>query len=196
MTTAVITMTDNESTIVTDCRFPRWRARLVHDEHAGEPDGDALAPALLVPRHSRPRFAAGVYVPVHAAQMLAAWSHLSDRDLFCRYLRIYHGASTVAVANTAEVDVIVFDTADFRRHVGITTPPVDLSGEKAEWQAWLDGDVYGVVVERHRTGTITWDDNTTTATSQWREVDSMWGLFGHEYAHQEALDLLHDHAAG
>jgi hypothetical protein len=31
--------------------------------------------------------------------------------------------------------------------------------------------------------------------SQWREVDALWGLYGHEYARQHALDLLHQFAA-
>jgi hypothetical protein len=182
--------------VVTDDRFPRWRARLVHDEDAGEPDGDALAPALLVTARGRPRFATGVYVPERAGQIVAAWTRLDDRDRFGRYLRICHGVTAVAVATSADLDVVVFDTADFRRHVGITTRPADLSGEAAEWQAWLDGDVYGVVVERRHNGTTTWDDDTVTATSAWREVDAVWGVFGHEYAHEYAVDLLHDHAAG
>jgi hypothetical protein len=188
-------MGEDPSAIVTDDRFPRRRARLVHDDYAGEPDGDALAPALLVANRGRPRFATGVYVPVQAQQIVAAWSGLADRDLFGRYLRICHGVTTVAVVSTAEVNVVIFDTADFRRHVGITTP-ADLAGERAEWQAWLDGEVYGVIVERHHTGTTTWDDGTITATSAWREVDAVWGLFGHGSAHRHALALLHDHAAG
>jgi hypothetical protein len=51
-------------------------------------------------------------------------------------------------------------------------------------------------VERHHTGTTTWDDDTVTGASAWREVDAVWGLFDHAYAHQHALDLLHDHATG
>lgn len=188
-------MHEDLSQTVTDDRFPSWRARLVHDEDAGEPDGDALAPALLVPARGRPRLANGVYLPANAERILAAWGRLADRDRFRRYLRICHGATTTAVASTADADVVIFDTGDFRRHVGMT-PPADLSGEQAEWQAWLDGDVYGVVVERHHTGTTTWDDATTSAVSQWREVDALWGLYGHEYARQYALDLLHQHATG
>jgi hypothetical protein len=187
-------MDEDLSQTVTDDRFPRWRARLIRDEDAGEPDGDALAPALLVPTRGRPRLANGVYLPAHAERIVSAWGRLADRDRFRRYLRICHGATTTAVASTADTDVVIFDTTDFRHHVGITTR-ADLSGEQAEWQAWLDGDVYGVIVERHHTGTTTWDD-TTTATSRWREVDALWGLYGHAYARQYALDLLHQHATG
>jgi hypothetical protein len=78
-------MSDNLSATDTDDRSPGWRARLIHDDCVGEPDGDALAPALLVPSRGRPRLAKGVYLPAHAEQILAAWLHLADRDTFCRY---------------------------------------------------------------------------------------------------------------
>lgn len=188
-------MSDDLSATVADDRFPGWRARLIQDDCAGEPDGDALAPALLVPCRGRPRLAKGVYLPVHAEPILAAWLYLADRDRFCRYLRMWHGVTAIAVVSTADLDVLIFDTADYRDHVGMQSP-ADLSGEEGEWQSWLDGDVYGVKVERHHSGTTTWDDNTTTATSQWREVDAVWGLYGHEYAMRYAHDLLHDCAAG
>jgi len=192
----VAAMSEDLAGTVTDDRFPGWRARLIHDDCAGEPDGDALAPALLVAARGWPRFAKGVYVPAHAEQIVAAWCRFADRDRFCRYMRMWHGVTAIAVASTADLDVVIFDTADFRRHVGITTLPADLSGEHDEWQAWLDGDVYGVTVERHHTGNTTWDDTTTTATSQWREIDAVWRLYGHEYATRYAHDLLHDCAAG
>ena len=70
--TAVDAMSDDLSATVTDDRVPGWRARLIHDDCAGEPDGDALAPALLVPSRGRPRLAKGVYLPVHAEQIVAA----------------------------------------------------------------------------------------------------------------------------
>lgn len=189
-------MGEAASQIVTCARYPGWRAKLVHDIDAGEPCGDALAPALLVAGCGLARFAQGVYVPEPAAQIVAAWYRLADYDRFCRYLRICHGVSSVAAATTAQQEVLVFDTAEFRRHVGATAPAVDLSGEQAEWRAWLDGDVYGVIVQRHRTGTTRWDDGTTSAASTWREVDSVWGLFGYDIAYQQALDLLQQHAAG
>lgn len=188
-------MYEDLSQTITQDRFPRWRARLVHDEDAYEPDGDALAPALLVPAHGRPRLATGVYLPAHGEQIVAAWSRLADQDGFCRYLCICHGVTTIALASTADADVVIFDTAEFRRHVGITAPP-DLSGERCEWQ-----DVAGRRrLRRDRatpvTGTTAWDDDTTTATSQWRDVDAQWGLFGREHATERARDMLHDRAGG
>ncbi|MGI5185496.1 hypothetical protein ACQEVZ_55560 [Dactylosporangium sp. CA-152071] len=179
---------------MTDDRHPGWRARVVHDEYAGEPDGDALAPALVTAARTTPYLAKGVYVPHAANMILAAW-HSLGRDLFQRYLRMFHGVTAIAVAFNRDTDVWCFDTADFRRHVGITTTPADLASERAEWQAWLDGEVYGVIVERRRAGTTTWDDGTTAAVEQWLEVESVWGMYGHAYAREEAADLLHTCAA-
>jgi hypothetical protein len=188
-------MSDDPSWIVTDDRYPGWRARLVHDECAGEPDGDALAPALVTTAVSKPYRANGVYVARAADAILAAWQRL-DRDLFGRYLRMFHGVTAIAVASNWPTDVLIFDTADFRRHVGMTTTPADLTGERDDWQAWLDGDVYGVIIECRRTGTATWDDNTTTAVERWQEVESVWGMYGHTCALEEAADLLPACAAG
>jgi hypothetical protein len=131
-----------------------------------------------------------VYVPEAADAVLAAWQRLDDRDMFERYLRMFHAVTTVAVASNGQTDVLVFDTADFRRHVGMTTTPAEVSGERDEWQAWLDGDVYGVIVERRRAGIIAWDDATTTTIEQWWEVESVWGIYGHTYALEEAAELL------
>ncbi|ROO52761.1 hypothetical protein EDC02_7702 [Micromonospora sp. Llam0] len=181
--------------VVTDDRLPGWRARLIHDDSAHEPDGDALAPALLVARRGQPHLATGVYVPAHGVRIVAAFDRLGDRDRFERYLRIHHGTTSLTAVSTPGLDVLIFDTTDFRALVGMTVP-ADLTAERTEWQAWLDGDVYGVCVERHHTGVTTWDDNTTTAVSQWRVVEDVWGLFGHTSATDYARDLLRECAAG
>jgi hypothetical protein len=187
-------MSDDPYWIVTDDRYPGWRARLACEEYADEPDGDALAPALVTTALSKPYLAKGVYVPQAAAAILAAWQHL-DRDLFGRYLRMFHGVTTIVVATNGQTDVLIFDTADFRRHVGMTATPADLTGERDEWQAWLDGEVYGVIIERRRTGTTTWDDNTITAVERWQEVESVWGMYGRTHAVEEAVELLSGCAA-
>jgi hypothetical protein len=188
-------MSNDPSSIVTDDRHPGWRARVLHDEYAGEPDGDALAPALVTAARTTPYLAKGVSVPQADTVILTAWQSLG-LDLFARYLRMFHGVTAITVSSNQYTDVWCFDTADFRRHVGITTTPTDLAGERAEWQAWLEGEVYGVIVERRRAGTTTWDDGgTTTVVEQWLEVESVWGFYGRTYAMAEAADLLHTYAA-
>jgi hypothetical protein len=87
-------MSEDPDSIVTDDRYPGWRARLVYDEYAGEPDGDALAPALVIVTTRQPYLAKGVFMPQSAEEILAAWQQLEDRALFERYLRMFHGATT------------------------------------------------------------------------------------------------------
>lgn len=185
-------MSDLDQT-VTDGRYPGWRARLVYDQDA-QPYGDALAPALLAWRGHRARFAGEVFVPAAHQEIVRAHGHYRDPDLFERYLRIVHQATTIVTVEQGDLTVWIFDTGDYRTHLGLQ-PPVDLSGERAEWRAWADSAAYGVIVEQRHTGTTRWDDDTVDEVEQWREVDSLWGLFGHDYATGQARELLTDHAA-
>ena len=139
-------MTDLE--IVTDDRYPGWRARIVTDTNAGQPWGDAHAPALLAER-GHVEWASEVYQSKHAARILEAWRRL-DTEVFQRHLRLAHGTANKEITDQ-----------DAR------TGPADLTGEIQQWRAWLDGDVYDdVVVERH------------TADRCWTHQDSPRGLYG------------------
>lgn len=158
-------MTDHE--IVTDDRYPGWRARIVADIEAGQPWGDALAPALLVER-GYAQWAGEVYQSKDAARILQAWRRL-DPQVFERYLRLAHGTTAIDQISERNLTVITFDTAGFREHVGISGP-ADLGGEHADWRAWLDGDVYEVIVEQH------------TAEQCWIHHDALCGLYGWAYA--------------
>ena len=170
---SAITMAELE--IVTDGRYPGWRARIGVDDQASQPGGDALAPALLVQRRHA-EWASEVYQIRNAARVLEAWRRL-DCDVFERYLRLAHGATAVEQISERDLTVITFDTAAYRDHVGITAP-ADLSSEILEWRAWLDGDVYAVVVEQH------------TAEQCWTVQDAVCGLYGWPYARQQAEELL------
>jgi hypothetical protein len=176
--TTVVTMAELD--IVTDDRYPSWRARIGVDDHVGQPWGDALAPALLVER-GHVEWAGEVYQSAHADRILEAWRRL-EPDVFERYLRIAHRTSAVAQISGRDLTVITFDTAAYRDHVGITDAIADLTGEVAEWRAWLDGDVYEVVVERH------------TAEQCWTHQDSLCGLYGWPYARECAAELLAENA--
>ena len=167
-------MTDPSFT-VTDDRHPGWRARLIVDDHAGQPWGDALAPALLIERYRYARMASEVYQPKHAERILDAWSEL-DGPVFERYLRLVHGATAISHGTSQDYTVVAFDTAEYRAHAGITGAG-DLTGEVHEWRAWLDGDVYGVVVEQH-------------TKHCWTTHDSLWGLYGYDYATSQAQTML------
>lgn len=179
--------------IITDDQYPRLRARLVHDQDAHQPDGDALAPALLAWRGDRAVFAKDVFVPDGRHEIVHAHSHYQSRDLFERYLRIVHAVTEIVTIDTPDLLIWIFDTADYRAHVG-HTGPIDLSGEHTEWLAWAQGDVFGVIVEQRHAGTTVWDDGRVDDFVQWRHADSLWGLYGHDYAVVTARELLGDAA--
>lgn len=170
-------MTDRNLLIVTDDQYPGWRARLIVDEDCGQPWGDALAPALLIERRRHAVLASEVYPPKHADRILAAWNHLGGGTTFERYLRLAHGTTAISHVTGQDLTVIIFDTGEYRSHVGITGD-CDLAGEVHEWRVWLDGDIYGVVVEQH------------TAEHCWTDHDSLWGLYGYDYASSEAATML------
>ncbi len=190
-------MSDTIADTITDDALPGWRAVIHYDMSASEPYGDALAPALLVWDRwdrGRPEWGSQVYRPTDADTIAGAFRHYADDDLFTRYLRIWHGVTTVEHVSHRDGTVLIFDTADWRSHVGMPEHalPADLSGEAHEWRAYVDGDVYGVVVEHHRTGTTTWDDDRTDDVDDWEHVDSCWGFFGFEYATERATEMLHE----
>ena len=116
-----------------------------------------------------------------ADRILEAWRRL-DPAVFERYLRLVHGTTAIEEATERDLTVITFDTAAYREHVGITGP-AGLTGEYQQWRAWLDGDVYEAIVERH------------TADECWIHQDALCGLYGWSYAHQRAVDLLTDNAS-
>lgn len=156
-----------------------WRYRILYDEEYFQPWGDALAPALLVERGRYARFADDVYQPKHANEIFAAWRHFGDLAMFERYLRIMHATTAVERVDSHDMTVITFDTNDFRAHAGITGV-TDLSGEAAEWRAWLDGEVFGVQIEQ-RTG---------SGPGDWAVRDEIWGLYSWDYAISEATRML------
>ncbi|MFF5230230.1 hypothetical protein [Dactylosporangium sp. NPDC000521] len=179
--------------IVTDPRHDGWRAVLVTDIDAGQPWGDAFAPTLLIDRDGRAHLAAEVYQPAHGHRIETAYEHFADVDRFARYLRIHHGTSTVAVITGPDCTVLVFDTAAYRTHIGVTGG-CDLTAEQTEWRAWLDGDVYGVLVQQ-RVPALHCLVCGHSEPERWCDLDAYWGFYGTGYGAGRALELLRDAAA-
>ena len=51
--------------------------------------------------------------------------------------------------------------------------------DEATIQQWADGEVYGYVIERQ-----------CGSCSGWEQVDSLWSLYGYDYAHAAAVSAL------
>jgi hypothetical protein len=62
--------------------------------------------------------------------------------------------------------------------------------ELNEWRAYVEGDVWGYVVERKVDLSMTDCD----VIESWEEVDSCWGFYGEEWAEQAAVEALDDEA--
>ena len=131
---------------------------------------------------------------------------VSSEEFAARYMRIFHG-TTVAIVrsrvNQGGSTVLLLNTPAFRAHIGIDnadgsralngagSPTADeialsLDGEMQEFQAWLDGDVYGVghAVNPER---ISHDDEIDLDTF---DVElTCWGFYGEDYAKEAALEM-------
>lgn len=61
----------------------------------------------------------------------------------------------------------------------------------ADWQAWLDGEVYGVILEE----LTTWTSNTIAGPrtrDEWESIESVWGFYGSDYAKEAGLETFGD----
>jgi hypothetical protein len=59
----------------------------------------------------------------------------------------------------------------------------------AEWQAWLDGDVYLVAVQE----CVTWSADGRPDRDAWESVEYVGGFYGRDYAEERARDMLTEH---
>lgn len=183
---------------------PRVLAVIERDNDASGPGGDALAPTLLGDgwgtRHYRD--ADDVFQdPSVTAAFLRACDHYGvipsaagyEADgIVARYMRVFHGTEFRAGSSTVDryANVVVFDTPAWREHVGIDPDaPSDLSGERDEWQAYLDGDVFGVGYAVRETHVL--DDDKPVDLDDWRVDMECWGFYGEDYAKDAALRFDH-----
>lgn len=178
-----------------------YRVRLEQDQDADQPYDDGAVPILRMdgnPYHGGEVTAfnkqAEPYVEAlrRLAERWGAGNH--GLDTFERYLKIFHGTVKVQqYGQTPYTDYLYigFDTSAWAEEVG--APREALSGENylAEVVAWLEGDVYGVIVEKHRKGRTEWDDGDETYPEEWVETDhAVWGHYGREWAEQAAHEAL------
>lgn len=76
---------------------------------------------------------------------------------------------------------------------GVSEDDVDqpAKASAADWQAWLDGEVYGVALEE----LTTWTTNTVAGErtrDEWETVESVWGFYGADYVKAAAVETFGD----
>lgn len=161
----------------------KYRVNIVADEDGHKPEGDCMAPTLQLDGYN----ATIMYGDDSFADVFNHFAEhtMNPVDAFERYVRIFHGATSVEsynVGNRREYAYVTFDTAEWRERVGAPEESKDLL---TEVRAWADGDVWGVVVEKR----VTWStDEELDDMDTWEEVEAVWGYYGHEWAEQEARE--------
>jgi hypothetical protein len=171
----------------------RYRVVLRVDEHAEAPYDEGSSPILRVEYTSRGWRAelvdkTGGYAPEHIDAIVAAASRFGgDTDLFERYLRMFHGTRDIVWYQSREgASYVTFDTPDWRAHLGIADDAADVVSLE-EWRAYVEGDVYGWVVEER----ATWHrDGSDDTHETWEHVESCWGFYGREYAEEAAREAF------
>ena len=182
------------------------RVRIIIEEGPSEPYDDGSSPLM---RYRRDR----TYGGWHAEQIemtshrvhpniisaLAKWG--DDDDLFERYLRAFHGTTQVVWwdhPDGGDPRYVTFDTAVWRDEMGLTAehlaknPDIKVAS-MGEWRSYVEGDVWGYVVEK----CVTWkpvdvDADEDVSMQTWEQVKdySLWGLYGREYAEEAAREAF------
>jgi len=123
------------------------------------------------------------------------------RETFERYLRIFHGMRSIVwmvdhPSASLAYSYVTFDTEDWRTKMGLTEeylaehPDVEGDGfaNLDEFQAWIEGDVYGYRIERKQRWLPVNDENevvsflSTTEMTTWEDEDACFGFYGHDVA--------------
>lgn len=203
-----------------------FRAKIVIDNDPQEPYNDGMSPII---RFERPAYeqVGGTSFKVPSKIEYAAAD--LDRDVFERYLRIFHGATDVQWWHSGDNLYVSFDTAEWRAAMGLDDEhmafmrardprwsPVDMT----EWQEYVNGNVFGVIVERAVSRDITIDDlqdaragmadpvlfddvvdaavdavrsSDDENDTTWTEIHAVWGYYGDDYAAQVAREELQNY---
>lgn len=110
-------------------------------------------------------------------------------EIVDRWLRVYHGGSLTTISSSTDrrgSTYVVYDTRAMRGYWGQTGEMLETSDPDApEWQAYIDGEVYVVSVER----ATAFDEDDEPCG--WDVVEGpIGGHYGDDWAAQAALDML------
>ena len=102
-----------------------------------------------------------------------------DTEFVERYARAFLDAVAVDWYDDYQGGrVFGYITNEVAEREGIPHPTSYLQNELKEYRAWVEGDVYGIIVE-----------------SSGDELDSCWGYYGYEYAMEELKMWFDSHVA-
>ena len=199
--------------------YQDWRLVLIHDPNADMPYDEGSTPLVQFQVSWRGMTTDIDHVSATAnytlpESILDAFQHFGadedeDREKFARYLRIFHGMRSIVWLRNhpmAAYDYVTFDTQEWRDRAGLTEeylaahPEVQGEGfaNLDEFQAWIEGDVYGYRIERKQRWLPVNDENevvsflSTTEMTTWEEEDACFGYYGHDVAMDAAAEAFDD----
>ncbi|MFF3006321.1 hypothetical protein ACFVTF_26345 [Kitasatospora sp. NPDC057940] len=170
----------------------RYRVRLVADEDAINPreDHDNLAHVITIDTYL------GRYVPVDKdggpladAWKRVSWNRWTGVECFSRWARIFHGAIVIESRPAHGPASLWYLLADDAAALGML-PEAYLDAERAEYEAWANGEVYGYVLEE----AVDWRRAGGEVRTTWEPVDSSFGHYGYGWAVVVAREALALHA--
>lgn len=197
--------------------YPHFRARIVTDEYPDAPYDDGSSPIVRVAYSRRhdgweaEQVDSGTSHRIDSGIEDAAAKWGDDVDKFERYLRIFHGTTAIKWFDSGDFSCVTFDTAVWREEMGLTEahlaahPEVrDGLANMDEYRAYIEGDVYGIVIEK----LVQWvklagdqpifqnDDGSDGIREEWEDVDSFFGFYGDVdgYVTETAREMLKDAA--
>jgi len=178
-----------------------YRVRLVCDEYAEKPHDDCSAPVLRIePARAehvddggRPHYSDDAVedaVNRWGGPDSDGWKYVE------KFLRAYLGVTRIDTYYSGNYWYAAYDSADWREYTGV--PAGSAENFLAEWRAWIEGEVYGYVVERKvhveqtRAVSVSGDlvREEESEYDEWEETDSCWGYYGYEWAKQNALEAF------
>lgn len=182
-----------------------FRVLLVPEWDAEKPDHDGQVPVIRLAHRDYSRNAVQeVGDDVHDG-ILEGLDRFDTDDLWERYVRAFHGTSKITYfhssSDRSSPTWVAFDSAAWREAHGVTVEQLAEEDIAGDFRAYVDGNVYGYVVQRRETWVPvgSWDaegalDEDVTTRETWEDVDdgSAWGLYGREHAETAAREALEE----
>jgi len=173
----------------------RFRVGIVLDDYPDAPFDDGASPVLELSWRGTRWIARDVehgtyrFDPYVLESFVRAYA--VSLELLHRYARITLGATTFDYCDTRDCVYVTCDPAEWRESVGAPEGAASL----AEWRAYVEGDVWGIVVQRR----TVWTSDDGRTCESWDTVNSLWGFYGldsqRDYVESTARELLESAAA-
>lgn len=121
-----------------------------------------------------------------------------DTEKFERYVRAFHGTTHVewfsSSVDRSSPQYVTLDTAHWRESLGVPADCPNGGVDATEWRAYIDGDVWVLVVEEETTWARLDDYGrpvTLSERTEWETLEALGGFYG-EYTDQYAGEFLRE----